>query len=93
MFIVEHYVHAYRYSYINITYCDLRGRIKGAAHTLYPVYLERANMANIVRTIWPYWHAGVRYLEIERFENTKPLYLSILPWRCSTLSWTAQKDF
>ena len=36
----------------NNNYCGLRGRIKGAAHTLYPVHLERANMVNIVRTIW-----------------------------------------
>ena len=29
---------------LNTPYCDLRGRIKGTARTLYPVYVERANM-------------------------------------------------
>ena len=54
----------FRQSFGNYTYCDLRGWIKGAALNLYPVYVERANMANIVWTIyWPYWHTGVRYLE------------------------------
>ena len=26
----------------NVTYCDLHGRIKGAARALYPVHVERA---------------------------------------------------
>ena len=30
---------------------DLHGRIKGAARALYPVYVERANMANVI-IIW-----------------------------------------
>ena len=31
-----------QFSGVNIPYCDLRGRIKGAARALYPVHIERA---------------------------------------------------
>ncbi len=43
-----------------MTYCDLRGRIKGSARTLYYIPLYRCCMNNIERTIFArYWTAYV----------------------------------
>ena len=50
----------YTYMCNNIIYCDLRGRIKGAAHTLYPVYLERANIVRTIYAILARWCALFR---------------------------------
>ena len=56
---------------INWNYCDLRGWIKGAARTLYPVYVERANMANIVRTILAILARWCALFRIPLFESLK----------------------
>ena len=56
----------------NKSYCDLRGRIKGAVRTLYPVYVERANMANIVRTILAILARWCALFGIPLFESQKP---------------------
>ena len=47
-----------KYYWINISYCDLRGRIKGTAYTLIAIESWPYNMGNIVRTISAIKHTG-----------------------------------